>query len=132
LKNVQVNNASFFNESWPWQKWADWPTTSEPASTEPAGNYNASTLCHSFQPWQQAVAMFTARVIEQTGVEGVRHDGLGGQVSPCFNPAHHHKSPYENQGTAANRQIAQLTRVAMDAVPGKSPLQPPVARACGV
>ena len=23
---VQINNSTFFNSSWPWQRWADWPT----------------------------------------------------------------------------------------------------------
>ena len=78
---VQINNSSFFNESWPWQRWADWQNDEPPAF--PSANYNASTLCHAFTAWQEAVARFTARVIEQTGVDGVRHDGLGGQFAPC-------------------------------------------------
>ena len=28
---VQINNSSFFNSSWPWQRWADWPTAEAPA-----------------------------------------------------------------------------------------------------
>ena len=43
---------------------------------------------------------------------------MGGQYEPCYNEAHHHTSIYENQGSAANVQIARLTRQAMDSVPG--------------
>eukprot|EP01047_Picozoa_sp_COSAG01_P008989 COSAG01_NODE_363_length_18113_cov_45.041690_15_plen_65_part_00 len=39
---------------------------------------NASTLCHAFGRWQDQVATFVARVVAQTGVDGVRLDGLGG------------------------------------------------------
>jgi hypothetical protein len=30
------------------------------------------------------------------------HTGLS---TPCDNPAHHHHTPFENQGTAANVQV---------------------------
>jgi hypothetical protein len=113
---VQINNSTFFNESWPWQRWADWPTAQAPVF--PHSNYNASTLCHAFRAWQEQVALFTSRVIAETGVDGVRLDGLGGQFAPCENPSHHHESIFENQGTAANVQMARLTREAMDGVQG--------------
>ena len=108
-------NSSFFNASWPWQRWADWPTRAGPSS--PAADHNASTLCHAFKPWQRNVAAFSARIVELTGADGVRLDGLGGQHARCTNPSHHHRSGWENQGTAANVQIARLTRAAMDATP---------------
>ena len=135
-----------FNSSWPWERWADWPTPAGPS--DPGKNYNASTLCHAFGAWQRQVAFFTARIVQLTGVDGVRLDGLGGQFEPCDNPSHHHTSPFENQGelpryrchlfcillkmtampgllggwragTAANCQIARLTRQAMDDVGGE-------------
>ena len=53
------------------------------------------------------MALFTSRVIAETGVDGVRLDGLGGQFAPCENPSHHHESIFENQGTAANVQMAR-------------------------
>ena len=113
---VNVNgDPPFFNSSWPWQKWADWPTPAGPS--DPKKNYNASTLCHAFAAWQQQIAKFASRVIALTGVDGVRLDGLGGQYQPCDNKDHHHTSRYENQGSAANVQIARLTRQAMDSVP---------------
>lgn len=105
-------HSTFFNSSWPWVKWADWPQVSGP--NDPKANYNATTLCHAFDAWQRSVAAFTARIVELTGVDGVRLDGLGGQFSPCYNPAHNHKNVFENQGTAANMLIAKLTREAMD------------------
>jgi|EP01049_Picozoa_sp_SAG25_P015973 hypothetical protein len=48
------------------------------APPTPARNQNASTLCHAFGRWQDQVATFVARVVAQTGVDGVRLDGLGG------------------------------------------------------
>ena len=48
----------------------------------------------------------------------VRLDGVGNQGSPCFNPDHHHSSPYDNQGTAVNVEMAGRVRAAMDAVGG--------------
>jgi hypothetical protein len=109
-------NSSFFNASWPWERWADWPTSVGPS--DPAENHNASTLCHAFNGWQLRIASFTARIIALTGVDGVRLDGLGGSAKPCSNPSHHHSSSLANQGTAANVQIAKLTREAMDGVEG--------------
>ena len=108
-------NSSFFNASWPWQRWADWPSAAGPA--DPAADHDATTVCHAFEPWQRNVAQFTARIVELTGADGVRLDGLGGQSSRCDNPAHRHRhSGWENQGTAANVNIARVTRSAMDAI----------------
>jgi hypothetical protein len=47
-------NSTFFNASWPWQQWADWPSTAGPS--DPAKNHNASTLCHAFDAWQEQVS----------------------------------------------------------------------------
>lgn len=64
------------------------------------------------------MALFTARIIAETAVDGVRLDGLGGQYATCENPSHQHVSIFENQGTAANVQMARLAREAMDRIHG--------------
>eukprot|EP01051_Picozoa_sp_SAG22_P002180 SAG22_NODE_96_length_20771_cov_33.186018_4_plen_405_part_00 len=60
-------------------------------------------------------------MIELTSVDGVRLDGLGGQYAPCFNKDHDHETIFENMGTAANVQMAAMTRKAMDSVDSASP-----------
>lgn len=109
--------SQFFNATWPWQRWADWP--SELGPEKPIGpNHTAATMCHAFSDWKHAVAAFTSRIVQLTGVDGVRLDGLVGGPDTCENPSHHHASPFETQGTASNVEIARMTRNAMDSVEG--------------
>jgi len=74
----------------------------------------AIDACDGYEPWQDHLAAVCKRLLEQSGADGIRLDEFGCAFRPCFNPAHHHKSPYNSlQWT---RQLLRKVRAAMDEV----------------
>jgi hypothetical protein len=52
-------------------------------------------MCIGCAEWQDYLAASVARLLEETGADGVRLDSLGFYFLPCYNPAHHHRSPFD-------------------------------------
>ena len=59
--------------------------------------WNSFTLCPAYGPTVDYTKTVFAKIIGDWGFEGVKIDGqhLNG-VAPCYNPAHHHRSPNES------------------------------------
>lgn len=54
-------------------------------------------LCPAYEPARQQIAAVLKRFIVDWGFDGVYVDGIGlTVVAPCFNPAHHHRSPLDS------------------------------------
>ncbi|HPO16245.1 MAG TPA: DUF6259 domain-containing protein [Candidatus Hydrogenedentes bacterium] len=51
-------------------------------------------MCPGSVEWQDHLAAMTARLLRETGADAIRLDSLGFYYLPCYNPAHHHDSPF--------------------------------------
>ena len=51
-------------------------------------------ICGGYKPWQDHLAATLRSWVRETGVKFIRLDEFAGTFEPCFNPAHHHPSPY--------------------------------------
>ncbi len=60
-------------------------------------------MCPGSVGWQDHLAKTCAKLVRRTGADGVRLDSLGSYFFPCYNPKHHHESPWD-----FNRWICQL------------------------
>jgi hypothetical protein len=61
------------------------------------GNYASQGfyhMCPGCVEWQDHLAAMVARLIRETNADGVRLDSLGFYWLPCYNPAHHHATPF--------------------------------------
>ena len=70
------------------------------------GNYTKQGfyhMCPGSVEWQDHLVEVCSRLVRETGADGIRLDSLGGYYLTCYNPAHHHSSPYDY-----NRWIRQL------------------------
>ncbi len=71
-------------------------------------------MCPGCEEWQDHLAEVCKRLLWQTGADGIRLDSLGNYYVPCYNPAHHHDTPFGwNQWI---RQLFRKVRAAMDEV----------------
>lgn len=52
-------------------------------------------MCPGCAEWQDHVAGMAARLVKDTGVDGIRLDSYSFYFWPCHNPAHHHDSPFD-------------------------------------
>ncbi|MFH0797775.1 MAG: DUF6259 domain-containing protein [Candidatus Omnitrophota bacterium] len=52
-------------------------------------------MCPGARGWQDHLAGTAARLVRETGADGVRIDSFGGQVRECHNPQHRHKNPFD-------------------------------------
>ena len=52
-------------------------------------------MCPGAKGWQDHLAVTAARLVRETGADGVRLDSLGFYFFPCFNPLHKHDTPYD-------------------------------------
>lgn len=62
------------------------------------GNYSRNgwlQMCPGCEEWQEHLARTAARLVRETGADGVRLDSLGTYFFPCYNPAHRHRSPFD-------------------------------------
>lgn len=91
----------------------DWLLMDRPGHSHDIGYPNGVSVCPGYRPWQEHLASVCARLLRETGADGVRLDELATAV-PCFNPAHRHASPYD--GVLWLRELARTVRAAMDAV----------------
>ncbi len=91
----------------------DWLLMDRPGHGYDIGYPNGISICPGYGPWQDHLAQVCKRLLQETGADGIRLDELAGFV-PCFNPAHHHASPFDS-----NRWLHELCRkfrAAMDEV----------------
>jgi hypothetical protein len=52
-------------------------------------------MCPGCAEWQDHLARTSARLVRETGADGLRLDSLGYYFYPCYNPAHGHHSPWD-------------------------------------
>ena len=52
-------------------------------------------MCPGCEEWQDHLAGVVARLLRETGADGIRLDSLGFYYLPCYNPAHGHASPFD-------------------------------------
>ncbi len=52
-------------------------------------------MCPGAAGWQDHLARTCARLVRETGADGVRLDSLGFYDFPCYHPAHNHRSPWD-------------------------------------
>ena len=72
-------------------------------------------VCSRYDKWQDYLAQVCKRLLWETGAKYIRLDEAGGLFDVCYNPAHHHKSPYYNV-IKDNIVLLQKVRAAMDEV----------------
>jgi len=68
-------------------------------------------MCPGCTEWQDYLAETAARLMRETGADGIRLDSLGTYFLPCYNPAHRHAMPF-----GYNDWLKQLLSKVRDAV----------------
>jgi len=51
-------------------------------------------MCPGCTEWQDHLAGMVARLLRETDADAIRLDSLGFYYWPCYNPAHHHDTPF--------------------------------------
>ena len=51
-------------------------------------------MCPGCVEWQNHLAAVVGRILRETGADGIRLDSLGFYFLPCYNPEHHHATPF--------------------------------------
>lgn len=51
-------------------------------------------MCPGSAEWQDHLAGMVARLLRETDADAIRLDSLGFYYWPCYNPAHHHETPF--------------------------------------
>ncbi len=74
----------------------DWLTMNPEGESE--GSYTGQNfvhMCCGSAGWQDHLAEMCARLMRETGVDGIRLDSFSYYFWPCYNPAHNHASPFD-------------------------------------
>jgi len=80
----------------------EWAVTNRDGTNH--GNYTAQGeeigcgffhMCPGARGFQDYLARSAARLVRETGADGVRIDSLGFYSFPCYNPLHGHESPFD-------------------------------------
>ncbi len=74
----------------------DWVVINSDGPTN--GNYTRQGLLHMCPgsgEWQDHLAAMCARLMRESGIDGIHIDSLGYYFWPCHNPKHHHASPFD-------------------------------------
>jgi hypothetical protein len=71
-------------------------------------------MCAGCEEWQNHLAAMVARLLRETDADGVRLDSLGFYYLPCYNPEHHHATPFGYNEWL--KQLLQKVRTAAVAV----------------
>ncbi|MEI6580490.1 MAG: DUF6259 domain-containing protein, partial [Eubacteriales bacterium] len=58
-------------------------------------NQNFVHMCCGSVGWQDHLAEMCARLMRETGVDGIRLDSFSYYFWPCYNPSHNHASPFD-------------------------------------
>ena len=73
-----------------------WRIMAKDGSTDgPNHDTKAQLMCVGCKEWQDHLAQTAARLLRETGADGIRLDSLGYLYLPCYNPQHHHSSPFD-------------------------------------
>jgi len=65
---------------------------------ESEGSYTSQNfvhMCCGCEAWQDHLAEMCARLMRETGADGIRLDSFSFYFWPCYNPAHNHASPFD-------------------------------------
>lgn len=90
------------------------------ADGKPQTNYEAWNPCLDVAEYRQWVAEAMARVMRETGADGIRLDEYGHRGSACFSKLHEHT--FADWGTTEwQRCIAESTRLVRQAMDGVKP-----------
>jgi hypothetical protein len=73
-------------------------------------------MCPGAAEWQDYLAAAAVRLVSETGADAIRLDSLGFYFLPCYNPAHHHDTPF-----GYNRWLQQLLEKVSRAVRAVNP-----------
>ena len=73
-------------------------------------------MCTGCAEWQEHLARTAARLVRETGADGVRLDSLGFYAFPCYHPGHRHQSPFDY-----NRWLQQMLEKVAAAVRRENP-----------
>ena len=92
----------------------DWLLMEEPGKMLDIGYPFGVSMCHGYAPWQDHIAAVSKRLVEESGADGVRLDEFGTPSIACYNPAHHHASPFDGNKWAL--ELLRKVRAAMDEV----------------
>ena len=93
---------------------ATWARWSHP-NRETRGYPHGYGMCPGHEDWQNHLAEVCKRLLWETGADGIRLDSLTeSPYQPCYNPAHHHDSPYDWNKWV--RELLRKVRAAMDEV----------------
>lgn len=96
----------------------DWQVMGPDGSV--AGPYDSEGkwvhMCPGAQGWQDHLAESAARLLRETGADGLRLDSLGFYAFPCYNPAHHHANPWDY-----NAWVMELLRKVSEAARAVNP-----------
>ncbi len=65
------------------------------SATGPYSKNGFLHMCPGCEEWQDHLAGVVARLLRETGADGIRLDSLGFYYLPCYNPAHGHASPFD-------------------------------------
>ncbi|MBR4941694.1 MAG: hypothetical protein IKZ19_06825 [Clostridia bacterium] len=73
-------------------------------------------MCCGSEEWQDHLANTCARLVADTGVDGIRLDSFAFYHWPCYDPAHHHHSPFD-----CNKWMIRLLKKVRSAVTAVKP-----------
>jgi len=73
-------------------------------------------MCPGCVEWQDYLADTAARLLRETGADGIRLDSLGHHFLPCYNPAHRHASPF-GYNEWMKQLLAKVSRAALEVNP---------------
>ena len=62
----------------------------------PYTDYNFDHMCPGSEGWQDHVVEMATRLVREADVDGIRLDSYSFYFWPCYNPAHHHDSPFDH------------------------------------
>ncbi len=75
----------------------DWFITDSTGNRYQVEWWNSYVLCPAVPEVREYYKKFIAKAIKEWGFDGFKIDGQNlNSVPPCYNPAHHHKTPYES------------------------------------
>ncbi|CAL1519681.1 DUF6259 domain-containing protein [Chitinophaga sp. MM2321] len=81
-----------------WKNWAIMTNAQGKISFEYRGEKDDEVFgiftCPGYKPWQDNMIR-VCTMLAKAGVDEIRLDEIGFPFRPCFNPAHHHESPYD-------------------------------------
>ncbi|MBR8535891.1 hypothetical protein KDU71_10015 [Carboxylicivirga sediminis] len=76
-------------------------------------NIYGAFCCPGYKPWQDNIIRVCC-MLAKAGVDEIRLDELGFPFKPCFNPEHHHESPYNSNKWM--RTMLKRVRQATDSI----------------